>query len=68
MNIAIADIKCTQIEYSTGSPIYKGYHRLTNASDDDPNWWIFKYTYDGTDIVKIQESEGSWTNRTTLGW
>jgi hypothetical protein len=68
MNISQADIKSTQIEYSTGNPIYKGYHRLTNAPDGDPNWWVIKYSYDGTDIVKIQETEGTWTARATLGW
>jgi hypothetical protein len=62
------DVKRTKIEYSSNNPIYKGYHLITNASVDDPNWIITKFTYDGTDITDIQISEGSWTNRATLGW
>jgi hypothetical protein len=68
MNIKASDAKCTQIEYSSNNPIYKGYHVLTNAADSDPHWWVIKYTYDGTDIIKIQECEGTWTARATLGW
>jgi hypothetical protein len=68
MNIKQEDIKCTKIEYSTGNPIYKGVHSMTNAPDSAVDWWIYKYTYDGTDIIKIQECEGTWTARATLGW
>jgi hypothetical protein len=58
----------TQIEYSSSNPIYKGYNLKTNALDSDPNWEIFKFTYDGTDIVKIQVATGTWTARASLGW
>jgi hypothetical protein len=68
MNITKEDIKCTQIEYDSGNPIYKGYHSMTNATDGVNDWWIIKYTYSGDDIIKIQETEGSWTNRATLNW
>jgi hypothetical protein len=68
MNIRTEDIKYTQIEYSTSNPIYKGYHKQTNAPDAASDWWIIKYSYSGSDIVKIQESEGSWTNRASLSW
>lgn len=68
MNIKQEDIKCTQIEYSAGNPIYKGYHWMTNAPDSFTDWWIIKYTYDGTDIIKIQELQGTWTGRATLSW
>ena len=55
--------KCKQMEYDTGAIIYAGYHQLQSASDDDPNWLLYKYTYDGDDITKIQKSEGTWTDR-----
>jgi hypothetical protein len=66
MNIKTEDVKYTKIEYDTGNPIYKGYHKNCKASTAMSDWWIIKYTYDGSDITDIQETEGSWDNRASL--
>ena len=60
--------KSKQMEYSTGTLIYAGYHLHTNAPDGDTQWEVIKYTYDGSDLTKIQKSEGTWTGRASLNW
>lgn len=60
--------KRKKMEYDTGSVIYAGYNLHTNAPDDDDQWEIIKYTYDGTDIIGIQKSQGTWTDRVSLNW
>lgn len=62
------DWKSKNMEYDTGAIIYAGYNLLTNAPDGDAHWEVIKYTYDGSDITKIQKSEGTWTDRASLGW
>lgn len=62
------DWKRKKMEYDTGVIIYAGYNLHTNANDGDATWEIIKYTYDGTDIVDIQKSEGTWTGRASLDW
>jgi hypothetical protein len=68
MNIKDENIGRTKLEYDSGSVIYKGIHKDVNASEGSIDWWIYKYTYDGTDITDIQEQQGSWTGRATLNW
>ena len=49
--------------------IYKGYHTQYNITDSDPNHFIIKYSYDGSDRVHIKQmAVGAWTNRNALGW
>lgn len=57
-----------RIEYSSGDPIYIGRHFLNDADTSATNWAIWKYTYDGLDVTRIELLEGSWDNRASLGW
>lgn len=47
-------------------PTYLGLHLDTNASTTDLNWKIFKYSYTGTNVNRIQLAYGAWDNRLTL--
>ena len=58
-----------RMEYSDGNIAYKGTHRQNNAGTDETTWVITKYTWSGSDIVRIQGPLlGSWDNRASLGW
>ena len=49
--------------------IYKGRHITYNAAESDTQWYIIKYTYDGSQrLIDKQYAVGAWTNRATLGW
>ena len=58
--------KYKQMEWSSGDLIYAGYNMNVNAPDADGNWEIYKYTWDVSDIVKIQRANGTWTGRASL--
>ncbi len=58
-----------RLEYDTGNIIYKGVHFSHNAVTTDTGWEIWKYTYDGTDVVRIEGPlPGAWASRATLDW
>jgi hypothetical protein len=51
------------------SLIYIGVNRVPNASQSDPNWHIWKFSWTGTSLDRIQGPlDGTWAGRTTLGW
>lgn len=48
---------------------YMGLHILPDAATTDPNWHILKYTWDGSEVSRIQGPlVGSWDDRAALGW
>ncbi len=56
-----------QFDYTTGNLDYAGYNRNIAASDGDTDWYVFKYTWVGTNCTKILGPEvGSWTGRAAL--
>ena len=57
-----------RLEYSTGDLIYKGAHEKHNAGTDDSDWFIWKFTWSGSDIIRIELRKGPWDDRATLGW
>ena len=50
--------------------IYKGKHYMYHAPDHNPNWAIWKYTYDVAGNLVLTEGPitGAWENRTDLDW
>lgn len=61
--------KDQRLEYSSGNIIYRGVHRLHDADAGDAEWAIWKFTYDGTDITRIEGPlTGTWTGRASLAW
>ena len=61
--------KDKRFDYSGADLIYMGVNRDQNASSGDPNWHIWKLTWSGTSLGRIQGPIiGSWDNRASLGW
>ena len=49
--------------------IYLGVTRTLNVGTSDLHWWIYKFTWSGSNLARIQGPiEGSWDNRADLGW
>jgi hypothetical protein len=48
------------------APLYIGLNPSTNASDGSVAWIIYKFTYDGANVTRIQKSSGTWTGRAEL--
>lgn len=52
---------------ANGTLAYKGVNDVRAAADADTDWVIFKYSYTGSQVIKIEQRITSWTNRAT-GW
>ena len=61
-------LKAQDIRFDTDDilPDYIGMHEDTNADLDSPDWIVYKFTYSGSAITRIQKAKGSWNNRATL--
>lgn len=58
-----------KFDYTSGELDYKGFSLTPNASTSEAIWWIWKYTYTGTNIIREQGPEyGSWDGRAALDW
>jgi len=58
-----------RLEYTNNQVIYKGSHRKNTAATSDAAWTIVKYTWSGSDLIRIQGPIlGAWDDRATLGW
>ena len=59
-----------KFEWSSGNLIYIGMHRLHPASDTEPEWAIWKLTWDASSNLTRMEGplEGTWDTRAALGW
>jgi hypothetical protein len=47
-------------------PVYLGLHLDKNADTTDNKWKIYKYTYTGTNVTRIQLAYGNWDLRISL--
>ena len=70
MNKDIADLNYEakmahdiRFDASDLKPDYIGLNRSTDAVDGATNWVLFKFSYSGDDVTRIQKSNGSWTDR-----
>lgn len=55
-----------QFDASDAAPIYIGLNLLKGASNAATDWKIYKFTYSGSDVTRIQLAYGSWTGRAAL--
>lgn len=55
-----------QFDTSDAAPIYVGLNVTKGAADADTDWKIYKFTYSGSDVTRIQLAYGAWSSRTTL--
>ena len=52
-----------------GNLIYRGVHEMHNIAVTDENWEVWKYTYTGSNVVRIEGPlRGTWDGRATLAW
>lgn len=60
----------TKLDYTSGDLDYKGSSLSHKASTSASElWWIWKYTWDGTDLVRIEGPlTGNWDDRASLDW
>ena len=59
-----------RFEYNVGGDlIYKGVHEMHNIAITDDNWEVWKFTYDGANVVRVEGPlRGSWDGRAALLW
>jgi len=55
-----------RLEYSGSNPIYIGYHLINGAATSDSNWWIKKLTYSGENVIRIQTTQGAYSDKENL--
>jgi hypothetical protein len=62
--------KDKRFDYAGGSNIiYMGVNSVSNADAGASTWFIYKLTYSGSDVTRVQGPlEGSWSNRASLSW
>ena len=58
-----ADIR---FDPSDDAPTYIGLHTENGVATSDTNWKIYKFTYSGSNITRIQFAYGAWDDRATL--
>ena len=58
-----------RFEWSSGDLAYKGLHLNRGASESDPGWYIWKYTWSNGNPIRIEGPiMGEWNNRASLSW
>jgi len=61
--------KDQRLEYSGGDLIYKGFNTTHKAATDAATWYIWKFTWSGSDCVRIEGPlVGSWDGKAGLAW
>jgi hypothetical protein len=56
-----------QLDWASGELDYYGVNASASAADGDTSWVIYKFTYSGGNMTKIQSKVGTWTAR-AVGW
>jgi len=77
LNVSMGDVEklladnywaSKQYDYATGKLDYVGCNTDVSAGDGDTDWYIWKYTWTGENLTKVQGPRvTSWTNRAS-GW
>lgn len=55
-----------RFDASDAAPDYIGLNRTNGAAITDTDWKIYKFTYVGVDVTRIQLAYGSWSGRVAL--
>lgn len=58
-----ADIR---FDASDAAPNYIGLNDTNGASTSATTWKVYKFTYSGSDVTRIQVAYGSWDGRASL--
>ena len=67
-DLQFESIMARDIRYDPGdeTPDYIGLNQVTDADTTSVNWVIYKFTYSGTETIRIQKTRGAWDERTSL--
>ena len=60
--------KRNKYDWTSGKLDYVGVNANANATEGSTDWQVFKYQWDGDNVIDVQTRVGSWTNRASLGW
>lgn len=56
----------TRFDPDDSTPDYIGVNSSSNdATTSDTTWLIYKFTYSGSNVTRIQRAKGSWDDRAT---
>lgn len=58
-----ADIR---FDPNDAAPIYVGLNTLNGQSTTNINWKIYKFTYSGSSVTRVQLAYGAWDSRVFL--
>lgn len=50
------------------APTYIGLNVTNTAATSSSDWKIYKFTYSGSNVTRIQSQTGIWNNRASLVW
>ena len=50
------------------APTYIGVNVNPGATEGQADWLVYKFTYSGSNVTKIEARNGSWTGRAALPW
>jgi hypothetical protein len=60
--------KYDYVARTDGQPVYAGF-APRGLADSNPNWMLYKYTYDGSNqVTDISIAYDSWDNRATTSY
>lgn len=48
------------------APNYIGKNSTQGIATSDPSWTIYKFTYSGSDVTRIQKKTGAWDDRASI--
>ena len=55
-----------QFDADDSAPTYIGLNITKGASDGATDWKVYKFTYSGANVTRIQLAYGTWTGRAAL--
>ena len=58
-----ADIR---FDADDSAPTYIGLHETNGASTSTDTWKLYKFTYSGSNVTRIQLGYGAWDNRASI--
>ncbi len=58
--------KDIRFDANDSAPNYVGLNKTNGAATTDTDWIIYKFTYSGSNVTRIQKALGAWDSRTGL--
>jgi len=61
---SVYEARRVKFDPDDSTPDFIGINNRANASDDDDDWRIYKFTYSGSNVIRIVKVFGKWSERT----